>query len=70
MDVSVRSLSEEVGRCERDMNGRFPRGGKVRDIVRAVVQERGIRGYHGLLIETFECEPKMYTAVETVAGNR
>ncbi len=71
MDVSVRSLSGEVDRCERDMRGRMSRGlSQAIDIVREVVEERGIRGYYGLLIDTFQCEPKMYTAVETVAGNR
>ncbi|CAF1287084.1 unnamed protein product [Rotaria sordida] len=29
-----------------------------------------INGYHGTLIENFECDPAFYTAVEVIAGNR
>ncbi|XP_064383725.1 structural maintenance of chromosomes protein 3-like isoform X2 [Halichondria panicea] len=71
VDMSVHALSDEMGRCERELRGRIPRGlSQAMDIVKEVVKTNNISGYYGVVIDTFHCEPQMYTAVDTVAGNR
>jgi len=40
------------------------------DTVKKIVQERGIDGVHGPLIENFQCDKQFFTAVEVTAGNR
>ena len=40
------------------------------DTVKRIVQERGIDGVHGPLIENFQCDKQFFTAVEVTAGNK
>ena len=40
------------------------------DSVKKIVQEKGIDGVHGPLIENFQCDKQFFTAVEVTAGNK
>ncbi len=67
----MHTLGDEMGRCERELRGRIPRGlSQAMDIVKEVVNTNNISGYHGVVIDTFQCDSQMYTAVDTVAANR
>ncbi|KAK4311331.1 hypothetical protein Pmani_017158 [Petrolisthes manimaculis] len=80
LQQNVSSLKEELSRADhslRSMAGKPILNG--RDSVQKVLdtfRERGghlgeIAGhYYGLLIENFECERSIYTAVEVTAGNK
>jgi structural maintenance of chromosome 3 (chondroitin sulfate proteoglycan 6) len=51
----------ELGRLEEPSRHFTERGGQY---------EQFAKSYHGLVIENFECEQSIYTAVEVTAGNR
>ena len=80
LQQSLSSLKEELAKADqtlRSMAGKPILYG--RDSVRKVLQvfnERGgqhksiAESYYGLVIEQFECEQSIYTAVEVTAGNR
>lgn len=42
--------------------------------VLSIFKERGdsdiVKAYHGIVMDNFECDKKIYTAVEVIAGNR
>ena len=40
------------------------------DTVKRIVQERGIDGVHGPLIENLQCDKQFFTAVEVTGGSR
>ena len=67
----MQTVQDELGRCERELRSRTSRGlNQAMDAVSEVVRERHIRGYYGTLIENFTCEPRLFTAVDNIAGNR
>ena len=80
LQQSLSALKEELGKADqtlRSMAGKPILNG--RDSVRKVLQifrEKGgqwakvAQSYYGLVIENFECEQSIYTAVEVTAGNR
>jgi len=80
LQQSLSSLKEELAKADqtlRSMAGKPILNG--RDSVRKVLdtfRERGgqykqiAESYYGLVIENFECEQSIYTAVEVTAGNR
>jgi structural maintenance of chromosome 3 (chondroitin sulfate proteoglycan 6) len=80
LQQSLSALKEEYGKADqtlRSMAGKPILNG--RDSVRKVLtifRERGgsmeliANSYYGLVIENFECEQSIYTAVEVTAGNR
>jgi len=80
LQQSLSSLKEELAKADqtlRSMAGKPILNG--RDSVRKVLdifQKRGgqygsiAESYYGLVIENFECEQSIYTAVEVTAGNR
>jgi structural maintenance of chromosome 3 (chondroitin sulfate proteoglycan 6) len=80
LQQSFSALKEEQGRADqtlRSMAGKPILNG--RDSVRKVLnifKEKGgqmeqiANSYYGLVIENFECEQSIYTAVEVTAGNR
>jgi len=80
LQQSLSSLKEELAKADqtlRSMAGKPILNG--RDSVRKVLEtfrERGgqykqiAESYYGLVIENFECEQSIYTAVEVTAGNR
>ncbi|XP_071537394.1 structural maintenance of chromosomes protein 3 isoform X2 [Panulirus ornatus] len=80
LQQNVSSLKEELSRADqslRSMAGKPILNG--RDSVQKVLdtfRERGghlgeiVTQYYGLLIENFECERSIYTAVEVTAGNK
>jgi len=80
LQQSLSSLKEELSKADqtlRSMAGKPILNG--RDSVRKVLEmfrERGGQfaqiadSYYGLVIENFECEQSIYTAVEVTAGNR
>ena len=81
LQQNLNMLTEEKTKKEqnlRSMTGRTILNG--RDSVRKVLQyfkEKGgrenmsiVNGYHGLLIENFECTKEFYTSVEMTAGNK
>ena len=80
LQQSLSALKEELSKADqslRSMAGKPILNG--RDSVRKVLQAFKERGgnyakiadaYYGLVIENFECEQSIYTAVEVTAGNR
>ena len=80
LQQSLSALKEELSKADqslRSMAGKPILNG--RDSVRKVLaafKERGgnhakiADAYYGLVIENFECEQSIYTAVEVTAGNR
>lgn len=80
LQQSLSSLKEELAKADqtlRSMAGKPILNG--RDSVRKVLEMFRDRGgqykqiaesYYGLVIENFECEQSIYTAVEVTAGNR
>ncbi len=80
LQQSLSALKEELGKADqtlRSMAGKPILNG--RDSVRKVLQIFRDKGgqwakiadsYYGLVIENFECEQSIYTAVEVTAGNR
>eukprot|EP00096_Caligus_rogercresseyi_P011256 TRINITY_DN4374_c0_g1_i1.p1 TRINITY_DN4374_c0_g1~~TRINITY_DN4374_c0_g1_i1.p1 ORF type:complete len:1212 (-),score=525.73 TRINITY_DN4374_c0_g1_i1:216-3815(-) len=80
LQQSLSALKEELSKAEqtlRSMAGKPILNG--RDSVRKVLQIFKNKGghfesiadsYYGLVIENFECEQSIYTAVEVTAGNR
>jgi len=80
LQQSLSSMKDELGKADqtlRSMAGKPILNG--RDSVRKVLAlfaERGgqfkqiAESYYGLVIENFECEQSIYTAVEVTAGNR
>uniref|UniRef100_T1JG50 Structural maintenance of chromosomes protein n=1 Tax=Strigamia maritima TaxID=126957 RepID=T1JG50_STRMM len=80
MQQNLSQLKEDLAKKEqglRSMTGKSILNGRdsVRKVLKSFKDNGGALGeiaskYHGLLIESFECDKTIYTAVEVTAGNK
>lgn len=71
IEQSLQNTREELSKTERNLRGTVSKHvSNGIDTVKKIVQERGIDGVHGPLIENFQCDKQFFTAVEVTAGNK
>ena len=72
LDQQIHTIREELSKAERAYRSTMSKTTNLGlDALNKIVEERGIRGVHGPLVENFECvSSDFYTAVEVTAGNR
>lgn len=71
IEQSLQNMREELSKTERNLRSTASKHvGYGIDTVKKIVQERGIDGVHGPLIENFQCDKQFFTAVEVTAGSK
>ncbi|XP_027039126.1 structural maintenance of chromosomes protein 3-like [Pocillopora damicornis] len=71
IEQSMQNTREELSKTERNLRSTVSKHvSNGIDTVKRIVQERGIDGVHGPLIENFQCDKQFFTAVEVTAGNK
>ncbi|XP_014677451.1 PREDICTED: structural maintenance of chromosomes protein 3-like [Priapulus caudatus] len=79
MQQAISTTKEELSKAEqalRSITGKAVLNGidSVNKVLQRLQGKEGwedvVNGYHGVLIENFECDRKFFTAVEVTAGNR
>ncbi|XP_015771527.1 PREDICTED: structural maintenance of chromosomes protein 3-like [Acropora digitifera] len=71
IEQSLQNTREELSRAERNLRSTASKHvGYGIDTVKRIVQERGIDGVHGPLIENLQCDKQFFTAVEVTGGSR
>ncbi|KAL9982920.1 hypothetical protein ACROYT_G005035 [Oculina patagonica] len=71
IEQSMQNTREELSKTERNLRSTVSKHvSNGIDTVKKIVQDRGIDGVHGPLIENFQCDKQFFTAVEVTAGNK
>ena len=70
LETRAQSIRHEMQKCEKVLESTMSRVlGQGLTAVKRIVQERGIQGVWGPVIENFDVDPELFTAVEVTAGN-
>lgn len=71
LETAIQSTRNDLSRAERDLRNTMskPVAAGIESVKR-IVQEKGIEGVYGPLIENFTCNEKFFTAIDVTAGGK
>lgn len=71
IETDIQNAREELKRAERDLRHTMSKSVAAGiESVKRVVQEKGIQGVYGPVIENFTCNEKFFTAVDVIGGGK
>lgn len=71
IDMAMQTTRADLSKAERDLRSSMSKPvAEGIESVKKVVQQKGIEGVYGPLIENFTCNEKFFTAIDVTGGNK